>query len=415
MRESHPLMCFGLLLAAFALVLTPLRAAQEPAPRPAFGSSLSRLKWDEKKKRMTEEAPPTATTKKNEDTDNVLRVETDLAVFDVLVLDPQGKMVSGLTPPDFLVKEDGQPQEVASFSLGDGSKIARSIVLVIDYSGSQLPYIQNSIAAAKTLVDKLKPKDRMAIVTDDVALLADFTSDKNQLKAALDQLGQPKTIGRSAQYSALFATLRELVDGEERPIIIFQTDGDELPNLRGGAKLNFNGPLPPFMESRLKPYSLEDIYTRAEKSRTTIYSVIPGTRYIDIPPAEQLKRAKLELEKRMEARAKAGAFPPPPNATQLRQRPESYFQAYVGSQLRQQLVLASLAKLTGGWADYLEEPQQANAIYTRILAGIEKRYILGYYPTNETRNGKLRKVEIKIRDHADYTVWGKKSYYAPTP
>src|SRR5215468_5140970 len=75
----------------------------------------------------------------------------------------------------------------------------------------------------------------MAIVTDDVALLAPFTKDKLKLKDGLDSLrkrAKSNRFGRSEQYSALLATLKELLGGVERPIIIFQTDGDELGSLR---------------------------------------------------------------------------------------------------------------------------------------------------------------------------------------
>ena len=41
-----------------------------------------------------------------------------------------------------------------------------------------------------------------------------------------------------------------------------------------------------------------------------------------------------------------------------------------------------------------------------------RRYILSYYPTNEKRDGTLRKVEIKVRNHPEYTVLGKQFYYA---
>ena len=87
-----------------------------------------------------------------------------------------------MTKEDFIVKEDSNLQQVATLSLGDNKNLSRSIVLIIDYSPSQLPYIRTSIEAAKVLVDKLNPKDRMALVTDDVKLLADFTSDKQVLK-----------------------------------------------------------------------------------------------------------------------------------------------------------------------------------------------------------------------------------------
>ena len=79
------------------------------------------------------------------------------------------------------------------------------------------------------------------------------------------------------------------------------------------------------------------------------------------------------------------------------------------------MLLAGLAKFTGGWADYLETPEQANDVYTRILSGINSRYIIGYYPTNEARDGKRRVVKIEVRDHPEYIIWGRKTYIAPGP
>ena len=55
-------------------------------------------------------------------------------------------------------------------------------MLIIDYSSSQRPYIENSIAAAKTLVDKLRPNDQMAIVTDDVELKVELHPRQVQVK-----------------------------------------------------------------------------------------------------------------------------------------------------------------------------------------------------------------------------------------
>jgi hypothetical protein len=46
------------------------------------------------------------------------------------------------------------------------------------------------------------------------------------------------------------------------------------------------------------------------------------------------------------------------------------------------------------------------------LADINHRYILSYYPTNKIRDGNLRKVRIEVRDHPDYVVQGRTSYYA---
>jgi VWFA-related protein len=391
-------------LASYFVSLAP--RAQEKQKREEFGSSLKRLRWDEREQRTVE----TKRGDERSDSDTVIRVETSLAVFEILAFDKKGRAVQGLSKGDFIVTEDGAPQEVASLSPGDGSTVPRSVILIIDYSVSQLPFIESSVVAAKALVDRLKPNDRMAIVTDDVALLAPFTRDKLRLKDGLDSLrkrAKSKRFGRSEQYSALLATLKELTAGVERPIIIFQTDGDELSSLRNAAAS------PPGAEVRATPgdsfkeYSLEDIYTAAEKTRASIYAVIPGVRFAGVPPEEHVERARKLFGKLFQLQQEWGGW-----GSQLTPTFENYLRSRAQTALRQQLALAGIANLAGGWAEYLEEPGQAAGLYDRIFSGIERRYILTYYPTNTKRDGKLRRVEIKVRNHPEYAILGKKSYYA---
>ncbi|HEY8459991.1 MAG TPA: VWA domain-containing protein, partial [Blastocatellia bacterium] len=356
---AAPLLC----AAVASSCADPMARAQEKLKREEFGSSLKRLKWDEREQRAIE----TKESDGRSDSDTVIRVETSLAVFEILALDRKGRAVSGLSKDDFIVVEDGVPQEVATLSPADGSAVPRSIVLIIDYSGSLQPFIESSVAAAKTIVDRLKPNDRMAVVTDDVALLVDFTRDKGRLKKGLDSLrkransGRP---GRSDQYSALLATLKELIVGVERPIIIFQTDGDELGRLRSA------GGAPSVPAAQFKEYSLEDIYAAAEKTRATIYSVIPGVRFAGVPPEEHVERARALFGKLFQARQEWGGWRRP-----LDSPFEGYLRSRAQMSLRQQLALAGIADLTGGWAEYLEAPEQAAEIYDRIFAGIERRYI----------------------------------------
>jgi hypothetical protein len=77
-----------------------------------------------------------------------------------------------------------------------------------------------------------------------------------------------------------------------------------------------------------------------------------------------------------------------------------------------QVALAEVAKSAGAWAEFLEEPDQADEIYTRVLNNIERRYMLGYYPTNHARDGKRRTVKVEVRNHPEYVVVGHKSYLA---
>jgi len=168
-----------------------------------------------------------------------------------------------------------------------------------------------------------------------------------------------------------------------------------------------------FDENR-REFSLRDVQAAAEKARATIYTVVPGYRLVGLPFEEQLRRNRLaraqfessihvpeEIRKRNDERER-------------RISPEARKDG-IEQSLRHQQTLIDLSALTGGWADFLEEPEQAAAIYGRIFSDVNRRYVLGYQPTNKERDGKRRRVQIEVRGHPEYTVWGRKSYYAPGP
>src|SRR5512138_349390 len=324
-RLSLVLLTVLSLSAAFLLGSHVNSQTKDKKKHKDFGSSLKQLKWNPERNTGND----SGSNARMDSDDDVIRIDTSLVALDVLVVNKDGRVVEGLKESDFAITEDGNPQVVGHFLLGDNANLPRSIVLIIDYSGSQLPFIENSVAAAKILVDKLGPADRMAIVTDDVEMLVDFTADKKKLKQNLDSLvekakgtrgvlgfGRNRQLGRSAQYSALMATLKEAFDAEEqRPIIVFQTDGDEAEYLRNSIVTPSVPPnLPPELrvraqqevEQRLKlqrqgmtEFSLDDVYHEVEKSRATIYTVISGTRLLGLPFAEQVARLKAEDEKRI--------------------------------------------------------------------------------------------------------------------
>ena len=412
-----------------------------------FGSSLKKLKWDPEKNQAVPNVQPGPNA--NND-DEVIRIETSLVVCDVLVTDKQGRPQRNLRPTDFAISEDGVPQEVGLFTLGDKSNIPRSVVLIIDYSGSQFPYISDSIEAAKILVDKLGPLDQMAIVTDDVELLVGFTSDKRDLKKALDSLieknrgskgvlgigKRPPQFGRSSQMSALLATLNEAFDDEDQsPVIVFQTDGDEIEFLRNSIIVHEVPPgLPPELlrevqeqtEQRKKlqrelmtEFSLDDIYRAVEKSRATIYSIIPRTRLIGLSEDEQIRRLTVEDERVVETWAAAASSSKMKNILKARHEErqkkltKEIWQARLDQELKVQQALVELAKLSGGGAEFLETRSQTTEIYNRIAQDLSQRYIVGYYPTNKDHDGKRRRISITVKGHPDYLITSRTSYYAP--
>src|SRR6266567_2066887 len=289
----------------------------------------------------------------------------------------------------------------------------------------------------------------MAIVTDDVKLLQDFTTDKTALKDKLESLRQrsstwdtPNTspkqhFGRSAQYSALLATLREMFDEEDqRPIIIFQTDGDEAALLRNPITVRQVPPnLPKDMRkeaeralsswqkdlrNKQREFSLNDVYRAVEKSRAIIYTVIPGFRLIGLSPDEQIERMKAERERTLQAWNTR--LPDQTRTAILKQEQDRWARTppearryEVGEEVKVQASLAVVSTITGGWTAFLEEPSQADEIYSRIFSDINRRYVVGYYPTNKEHDGKRRKLSIEVRGRPEYLVTGRKSYLAPGP
>lgn len=387
----------NMLISSAAFSVFAQTAGKENPQKDDFGFSLS-LKKENKKpeseKSITNDAAE----------DDEIRIETTLIVNDVLVFDEDKKIVENLKKEDFIIREDGQPQVVEEFSFGGNEKFPRSVVLIIDHSVSQLPYLQTSIEAAKNLVDKLDPGDRMAIVTDNVELLQNFTVDKTLLKEKLDSLKKNALsgkIGKSKQYSALMAVLNELLAGENlRPIIIFQTDGDELNLLKGEILRNLL--LPETLN-----FGFQDILTATEKTRTVIYTIIPDLKFVGITDDEKLSRAKTHLinSEKAFAEVRRSNFLPEklkPTEKMLKRR---------ASELsRQQSAMTKIAEVTGGWAYYLEQSEQAEKIYTEIMSNMKRRYILGYYPTNQTRDGKKRLIKAEVRGHPEYSVWCRESY-----
>ena len=92
--------------------------------------------------------------------------------------------------------------------------------------------------------------------------------------------------------------------------------------------------------------------------------------------------------------------------------PADFFARYAEVWVHRQTALVQVARFTGALPEFLQDPSQANEIYTRILNDIDRRYVVGYYPTNRVRDGKRRKVNIEVHGHPEYTVWGQKSYFA---
>ena len=77
--------------------------------------------------------------------------------------------------------------------------------------------------------------------------------------------------------------------------------------------------------------------------------------------------------------------------------------------------LTEMARLTGGRAVFPESMKALEPVYSSIAEEIHGQYLLGYVPTNATRDGKWRKVEIKLKRAPSerLQIRTREGYFAP--
>jgi Ca-activated chloride channel family protein len=86
------------------------------------------------------------------------------------------------------------------------------------------------------------------------------------------------------------------------------------------------------------------------------------------------------------------------------------------TELNGPLLLAELTELTGGRAFTVRNPNELSGIATKIGTELHSQYILGYHPSNKTRDARWRKVTVKLRSSnglPHLSVRAKRGYYAP--
>jgi VWFA-related protein len=157
------------------------------------------------------------------------RTSVELVALNVVVTNGRQQAVDGLAEQDFVVLEDGVRQPIAYFG---GGRAPLDLVLLVDTSASMdamRPAVQRAI---RTLVDALRPQDRVAVVAFATGLqvLESFTEDHAR---ARDALARTNARGSTALFSSIYVALREFAApirraGEVRRLaFVVITDGEE--------------------------------------------------------------------------------------------------------------------------------------------------------------------------------------------
>jgi VWFA-related protein len=273
------------------------------------------------------------------------------------VRDKHHAIISDLTEKDFKILEDGQEQKVAFFSREKDLPITLGIL--IDTSGSMDRILNAEQDAASQFLQRVMRKNDEAMVISfdlDVNLLADFTADTRVLERAIRRtvINAP-----AAGIGGTVGTIPQQGGGTNLYDAVYLAAHDELATEAGRKAIILLSDCED-TGSRLR---IQEAIEAAQRADTVIHVLL--------------------LRDFM---ATSGVGPP---------------------------VASKMASETGGRVIDVHNNKTLEKAFDEIAEELSSQYVLGYYPTNEKRDGTFRKIQVEIISRPDAKVTARKGYYAP--
>ncbi|MBV6497430.1 MAG: VWA domain-containing protein [Acidobacteria bacterium ACB1] len=289
--------------------------------------------------------------------DDPINVETSVVRLNVGVADRQGRPVTDLERSVFTVYEDGVKQPIVGF---EPSTAPFSVVLMLDMSGSTLPFRQVLKAAANRFVYALSPEDRVAVVEfyDRVNLRNDFTTNG---KVILHSIDASNGRGKTRLYDAIDFALDKLAreKGRRKAIIVLSDGVDsnaqaadrdklaEMPDSKvpNGIQPDDYGPM-------------AEILRKSDKLGVSIYPLA-------LPTGDPAKLAD----------------PTPRQIEMFRAARERF---------------AFIAQRTGATIRTINRLEDMGRLYAEVAADLRTLYTIDYQPLNYKRDGKWHSIKVEV-------------------
>ena len=153
-----------------------------------------------------------------------VRMDVELALVNITVTDPYGRVVTGLEADNFRIFEDNVEQEVVAFSSED---VPISIGVILDLSGSMANKIGKAKDAAMQFFKTANPEDEFLLVTfgEHAQLTTEFSTNVEDLATSLLSSSAK---GRTALLDAIYLGLSKMgsAHNAKRALLIISDGGD---------------------------------------------------------------------------------------------------------------------------------------------------------------------------------------------
>jgi VWFA-related protein len=364
------------------------------------------------------------------------RVEVNYVEVDALVSDASGNPVADLTAQDFEVLEDGKPQKISAFSLVNipmdraerplfaSAPIERDVQSNEEVDGRVYLIVLDDLhihplrtprvkAAAKLFIERhFAANDLAAIVYTSGRSDAgqEFTNNKRLLLAAVDRFMGRKlrssTLERLDQYRNTQGmrssgervddpTLAERGFNARNALEGVRNLAEFLAGVRGRRKAML------FISEGID-YDIHDVFSNRDAS-----TIIDSSRDA-IGAATRANVAIYSIDPRGltslgDEGIEVDSFPDDPttgiSSTSM-----------MGELRLAQDSLRTLSDETGGFAAV--NRNDFNGAFERVVRENSTYYVLGYYPTNDRRDGRFRKIEVHVK-RPGVQVRSRRGYQAP--
>lgn len=274
-----------------------------------------------------------------------VKLSVDLVVLDAQVVQQKtGRIVGALKKEDFYLYEDGVRQQISHFSQ---DTLPLSVIILVDRGSCLDPFGEKVRQATVESLERLKPQDEVAVMAfhNDVEVVSGFSHDKNQIRAAMDNMLAHDEEANHCFNRAFYAAaryMRRASNPDGRRVIIVIT----------AVTTSFDCEGPTGEEARLAVL----------ESGSVVCGIIP-------------KSAGQKLE--------SGAMRAITGIGGLFKVRSSH--------------LKKLAEETGGEI-VTDRPERLDQTFNTLISHLRTRYSLGFVSTNTKRDGSLRKIKLDLSD-----------------
>ncbi len=340
------------------------------------------------------------------DEDEVIRVDTELVEVPVVITDRAGRPLLNLKQTNFAVSEDGKPQQITEFG---ATSAPFEVALLLDTSGSARGELQLIQRAALNFINSLRPGDRVSIVafrtdnTDKKAaptseLLIDLTSDRAALADALKKVS---TSNGTPYYDSLLKVAEQVFKEPARPefrgrrALVALTDGVDSTSASDFSEakdlLANAGIICYFIQVNTRDFFEQNLLGDCQIAIR--FSTAQIRRYFRRFPAG----SKVETTS---------------DFCQL-----GDFERLAISKKLYELAndeMSSLAKTSGGKVFPVGDLSEARVAFKNVADEIGTKYSLGYYSSNEKKDGTFRRIKVDVKGLPPGTqIRAREGYTAP--